>query len=151
MKKYFVLGFCILIFFSCSARKVAVSKSDTKIYTESKSVVTKDSVSVTQNAIVVKETMHEMDIVPFDTSKPVIIGETKYYNAIIRFKKKDSIKVDSSKIIVSQVINSKNTIKQESNTNNLDKKIDKKSNYFFYLWLLLIPFAAYIIIRNPLK
>lgn len=151
MRKHIPIAFAILIFFSCSARKVTVSKADTKTYTYSKSVITKDSVSVQQNAIVVKETTHEIDIVPFDTSKPVIIGDTKYYNAIIKFKKKNSMKVDSTKIIVFKNTVTENVVKSKSSTEILNKNVDKKSNYLFYLWLLLIPIVAYVIVKHPLK
>jgi hypothetical protein len=137
--------------FSCSARKVEISKIDTKTYTDSKSVTTKDSVSVQQNAIFVKETNYEIEVVPVDTSKPITIGDIKYYNAVVRFKKKEVNKVDTSKTTVSQKTNIKSRIKSNSSTKVVDKKVDKKSSYLFFLWLLLIPLVAYIIVKHPLK
>jgi hypothetical protein len=122
--------------FSCSARKVEISKIDTKTYTDSKSVTTKDSVSVQQNAIFVKETNYEIEVVPVDTSKPITIGDIKYYNAVVRFKKKEVNKVDTSKTTVSQKTNIKSRIKSNSSTKVVDKKVDKKSSYLFFLWLL---------------
>ena len=151
MVKHLTLIFLSIFLFSCSARKVEISKIDTKTYTDSKSVTTKDSVSVQQNAIFVKETNYEIEVVPVDTSKPITIGDIKYYNAVVRFKKKEVNKVDTSKTTVSQKTNIKSRIKSNSSTKVVDKKVDKKSSYLFFLWLLLIPLVAYIIVKHPLK
>jgi hypothetical protein len=151
MGKYLALVLVISILFSCAARKVAVTKTQTKTYTDSVSVEKKDSVSVKQNAIVIKETTGEIEITPVDTSKPVIIGDTKYYNAIIRFKKKQTHIVDSSRIETIKTSIKDVRIKVGSETKLFDKKIEKKTNYFGYLLILLIPLTWYILRRYALK
>jgi hypothetical protein len=151
MGKYLALVLVIPLLFSCAARKVAVTKTQNKTYTDSVSVERKDSVSVKQNAIVIKETTGEIEITPVDTSKPVIIGDTKYYNAIIRFKKKQTHIVDSSRTVTAQSSTKDVRIKVSSETKSFDKKVDKKTNYWGYLWLLLIPFTWYILRKYALK
>ena len=151
MGKYLALVLVISILFSCAARKVAVTKTQTKTYTDSVSVEKKDSVSVKQNAIVIKETTGEIEITPVDTSKPIIIGDKKYYNAIIRFKKKQIHIVDSSRIETNQKIIKDVQVKVISETKSFEKKINKKPNYWVLLWLLLIPLTWYVLRRNALK
>ena len=151
MGKYLALVLVISILFSCAARKVAVTKTQTKTYTDSVSVEKKDSVSVKQNAIVIKETTGEIESTPVDTSKPIIIGDKKYYNAIIRFKKKQIHIVDSSRIETNQKIIKDVQVKVISETKSFEKKINKKPNYWVLLWLLLIPLTWYVLRRNALK
>jgi hypothetical protein len=151
MGKYLTLVLAIPLLFSCAARKVAVTKTEIKTYTDSVSVEKKDSVSVKQNAIVIKESTDEVEVIPIDTSKPVIIGETKYYNAIVKLKKRRTTIVDSSKTIVAKTIERQVKVKSESTIKTKDKKIDKKANYLLYLWLLLIPIVVYVVRKYLLK
>ena len=151
MGKYLTLVLAIPLLFSCAARKVAVTKTETKTYTDSVSVEKKDSVSVKQNAIVIKESTDEVEVTPIDTSKPIIIGETKYYNAIVKLKKKRTIIVDSSKTVVAKTSETQVKVKSESTTKVKDKKVDKKANYLLYLWLLLIPVVVYVVRKYLLK
>lgn len=151
MGKYFTLVLVIPLLFSCAARKVAVTKTETRTYTDSISVEKKDSVSVKQNAIIIKESTDEVEVTPIDTSKPIIIGETKYYNAIIKFKKRNTTIVDSSKTVVAKTSEKKVKVKSEVVAKTKDKKVDKKPNYLLYLWLLLIPVVVYVVRKYLLK
>jgi hypothetical protein len=151
MWKYLALVLVIPFLFSCASRKLTVTNTQTKTYTDSVSVEKKDSVSVKQNAIVIKETTNEIEITPVDTSKPVIIGDTKYYNSIIRFKKKQTHIIDSSKTMITQTNTKDVRIKKKSDNKSLDKKVDKKPNYWVLLWLLLIPFTWFVLRRLALK
>ena len=151
MWKHLSFVLVVSILFSCAARKVVITKTQTKKYTDSISVEKKDSVSVKQNAIVIKETTGEIEITPIDTSKPVIIGDKKYYNAIIKFKKKQIHIVDSSRTETNQKIIKDVQVKVISETKSFEKKINKKPNYWVLLWLLLIPLTWYVLRRNALK
>lgn len=151
MGKYITLVLVIPFLFSCAARKVAVSKTETRTYTDSISVEKKDSVSVKQNAIIIKESTDEVEVSPIDTSKPIVIGETKYYNAIIKFKKRNTSIIDSSRTVVSKTVEKSVGVKSESVVKTKDKKLDKKANYLLYLWLLLIPVVVYVVRKYLLK
>jgi len=113
MGKYLALVLVIPLLFSCAARKVAVTKTQTQTYTDSVAVEKKDSVSVKQNAIVITDSSEEIEVTPIDTAKPIIIGETKYYNAKVKVKKVRTRLVDSSTIVVSKSTENQVAVKKE--------------------------------------
>lgn len=147
MGKYLALVLAIPLLFSCAARKVVVTKTQTQTYTDSVAVEKKDSVSVKQNAIVITDSSEEIEVTPIDTAKPIIIGETKYYNAKVKVKKVRTRLVDSSTIVVSKSTENQVAVKKEVKAKTFEKKVDKKANYLFYLWLLLIPICLWLIWR----
>jgi Ulp1 family protease len=147
MGKYLALVLVIPLLFSCAARKVAVSKTQTQTYTDSVAVEKKDSVSVQQNAIVVIDSTEEIEVTPIDTAKPIIIGETKYFNAKVKVRKIRKRITDSSTIMVAKLTEKQVGVKKEVKQKTFDKKVDKKANYLLYLWLLLIPVVVWLIWR----
>lgn len=151
MGKYIILALFAPLLFSCAARKVAITKIETQTYTDSVIVEKKDSVSVQQNAIVITNSSEEIEVTPIDTAKPIIIGETKYFNAKVKIKKMRTRLVDSSKSITFQSSEKQVSLKKEVKSKELDKKVDKKANYLFYLWLLLIPFCLWLIWKYLIK
>lgn len=151
MAKHLTLILLSLLLFSCASRKVSVTKTEVKTHIDSTAVEKKDSVSVNQNAISIKEDIDEVEIVPIDTSKPIIIGDKKYYNATVRLKKTRRHVVDTSKSMVSKSVENKVSVQKDIKSEVFDKKIDKKANYFIYLWLLLIAFIVWLIWRFFIK
>jgi len=147
MGKYLALVLVIPLLFSCAARKVAVSKTQTQTYTDSVAVEKKDSVSVQQNAIVVIDSTEEIEVTPIDTAKPIIIGETKYFNAKVKVRKIRKRITDSSTIVVAKTTEKQVGVKKEVKQKTFEKKVDKKANYLLYLWLLLIPVVLWLIWR----
>jgi hypothetical protein len=126
---------------------VAVTKTQVETHIDSTAVEKKDSVSVQQNAISIKEDIDEIEIVPIDTAKPLVIDGKQYFNATVRLKKTRRHIVDSSKSTVSKSIENKVSVKKEIKAKGFEKKVDKKANYLFYLWLLLIPISLWFIWR----
>ena len=151
MGKYIILALFVPLLFSCAARKVAITKIETQTYIDSVIVEKKDSVSVQQNAIVITDSTEEIEVTPIDTAKPIIIGETKYFNAKVKIKKMRTRLVDSSKSTTFQSSEKQVSLKKEVKSKELDKKVDKKANYLFYLWLLLIPFCLWFIWKYLIK
>jgi len=151
MAKHLTLILLSFLLFSCASRKVAVTKTQVETHIDSTAVEKKDSVSVQQNAISIKEDIDEVEIVPIDTTKPIIIGDKKYFNATIRFKKTRRHIVDSSKSTISQSSESKVSVKKDVKEKVFEKKVDKKANYFIFLWLLLIPLAVWLVRKYVLK
>ncbi len=137
MLKYSYI-FIVLLLVSCGSRKVNLQKTDTIVKTDSISVIKKEEVVVTQNNISVNTDTDEMEITPIDSTKPFMVGEKKYYNAKIRYKKTKAILVDTTKILESkkesQVVR---TIKNKKEK-DFKKDIDKKESYTIYWWWLLI-------------
>jgi hypothetical protein len=128
-----------------------MTKSVVETKTDSVVVEKKDSVSVQQNAISIKESIDEFEIVPIDTAKPLIIEGKKYFNAAIRLKKTNREVVDTTKIVVAKSEERTIEVKKEEEKKSVDKKVEKKSFTFIWLWILLIVAAAVAVLRYVLK
>ncbi len=144
MSKYFVVVF--LVFSSCVTKKVNVSKTQTETQTDSSFTQKKDSSVVQSNAISIIEKLDEIELVPIDTTKPIIINDTKYFNATIKLRKSMRAYVDSSKTIsLNRSQSTGKIIKHQKQKANV-KNVDKKANSQLYLfWLLLIPIVMWMI------
>lgn len=147
MVKHLTLILLSFLLFSCASRKVAVTKTQVETHIDSTAVEKKDSVSVQQNAISIKEDIDEIEIVPIDTAKPLIIDGKQYFNATVRLKKTRRHIVDTSKITISKSSENKVSVKKDIKAKGFEKKVDKKANYLFYIWLCLIPICLWLIWR----
>jgi len=143
MAKHLTLILLSFLLFSCASRKVMVTKTQVETHIDSTAVEKKDSVSVQQNAISIKEDIDEVEIVPIDTAKPLVIDGKQYFNATVRLKKTRRHIVDSSKSTISQSSENTVSVKKDIKAKGFEKKVDKKANYFVFLWLLLIPIAIW--------
>lgn len=128
-----------------------MTKSVVETKTESVVVEKKDSVSIQQNAISIKESINEFEIVPIDTAKPLIIEGKKYFNAAIRLKKSNRQVVDTTKIVVEKNEERTIEVKKEEEKKSVDKKVEKTSPTFIWLWILLIVAAAVAVLRYVVK
>ena len=142
MVRHLILIFSLL-FISCASRKVDVTKQQIETKTDSTSVVRIDSTSQINKNVYITENTSELEIKPLNDSLPIVIDGTSYFNAVLRYKKSNKVLVDTSSEKVS-----KNVLKQVSKSKEetlvkKEKTIDKKANYFIYLWLLLIPIGIY--------
>ena len=144
MAKHLILILLSFLLFSCASRKVMVTKTQVETHIDSTAVEKKDSVSVQQNAISIKEDIDEIEIVPIDTAKPLVIDGKQYFNATVRLKKTRRHIVDSSKSTVSKSIEKVVSVKKDIKAKGFEKKVDKKANYFVFLWWLLIPLALWL-------
>jgi hypothetical protein len=151
MAKHLTLILLSFLLFSCASRKVAVTKTQVETHIDSTVVEKKDSVSVQQNAISIKEDIDEVEIVPIDTAKPLVIDGKQYFNATVRLKKTRRHTVDSSKSTVSKSIENTISVKKDIKAKGFEKKVDKKANYLFYFWVLLIPISLWLIWRYGKK
>ena len=143
MAKHLTLILLSFLLFSCASRKVLVNKTQVETKIDSTAVEKKDSVSVQQNAISIKEDIDEVEIVPIDTAKPLIIDGKQYFNATVRLKKTRRHVVDSSKSTVSKSIENKISVKKDIKAKGFEKKVDKKANYSMFLWIILILLAIW--------
>ncbi len=144
MVKRLILIFSVLLLFSCASRKVAIVKEDIKTTIDSSAVVKVDGTYVKENNIIAEECEDEIEYKPLDSLKPMVVDGKQYINTIIKLKKKKSIKVDKTKVSNKVSSVKKLNVKREDKKSSFDKKVDKKANYFVYLWLLLIPAIIYI-------
>ena len=147
--RYLIL---LLLITSCASRKVDVSKSETKISVDSTLTVKKDSISEINKNVYITENSEELEIKPLVDSLPIIVNGKSYLNVVLRYKKQNKVLVDTTKEKVSLSSVKKLNVKREDNKTDFNKHIDKKANYFVYMWILLIPIGMYIYrqIKNKL-
>lgn len=150
MAKRLILIISSLLILSCASRKVAVVKEDTKITIDSVAVVKVDGTYVKENNVTVNETTEEIEYKPIDSLKPMVIDGKQYINTIIRSKKQKTFKLDKTKAEAKISSVKKVNVQKQENKKTLNKKIDKKANYWNYLWLLILP-AIYFIYKQVLK
>ena len=143
---------CGALFFSCASRKVAIVKENIKTTIDSTAIVKTDSTSNVNNNVYISENTEEFEIKPLDTTKAFIYNGKSYFNAILKHKKSNKLLVDTSKKIVSKNV-LKQVSKNKQETKSIkNKNIDKKTNYWTYLLILIIPIGMYIYrkIKNKL-
>jgi hypothetical protein len=138
MKALFILVSLILI--GCGSRKVAIQeiKKDSLKQIETK-IVTKEETNI---AIKNDICIDEFTITPLDTLKDIVVNGITYKNVVLRYKK-----VKDNSLHIEKKIVSKNELKKElikTSVKSFKKEIDKKQNYWNYLWLLLIPVVYYL-------
>jgi hypothetical protein len=138
MKQIFIL--VSLILFGCGSRKVAIQeiKKDSLKQIETK-IVTKEETNISIKNDIYTD---EFTITPLDTLKDIVVNGITYKNVVLRYKKvKDNSLHIEKKTIV------KNELKKEltkTSVKEFKKDIDRKQNYWNYLWLLLIPIIIYL-------
>jgi hypothetical protein len=138
MKQIFIL--VSLFLFGCGSRKVAIQeiKKDSLKQIETK-IVTKEETNISIKNDIYTD---EFTITPLDTLKDIVVNGISYKNVVLRYKKvKDNSLHIEKKTIV------KNELKKEltkTSVKEFKKDIDRKQNYWNYLWLLLIPVCYYL-------
>lgn len=144
MIRQFTLIISILLLVSCASRKVDVSKVTEVAKLDSSVIVKVDGTYVKDNNVVIIESSDEIEYVAQDTSKPMQIGGKLFKNVVIKSKKSKKTTVDKTKEKEQTSSVKKLNVKKEATKKIFKKKIDKKANYFVYLWLILIPIGMYI-------
>lgn len=146
MSKYFAIVFVSFFFTSCVTKKLNVTKTQTEVKIDSSFSQKKDSLVVRNNAISIIEKLDEIEVVPIDTTKPIIINDVKYFNATVRLRKSSRAYVDTSKTISSSTIEVSGKLIKNTQAKVYVKNVDKKANSQLYLfWLLLIPIVLWLI------
>ena len=154
--KYIFYIICSAVLFSCASRKVDIkvqeikkdSLIETKIdLTENK---VKDSTAETNiNKIVYFD---EIIIKPLDSCKEFIVEGKTYKNVVLSYKKTKTNTLYNNKVKVSENtlkhVKTDSKIKTSSKENIKEKQIDKKANYFIYLWFILGIIIIYVIWRS---
>ena len=147
MVKRLTLITSILLLVSCGARKVDISKEVINTKIDSSVVVKVDGTYVKDNNVFTEETVDEIEYKPLDSLKPMVIDGKSYTNTIIKSKKKKSVKLDKTKAINKVSSVKKLNVKKEATKKVFIKKVDKKTNYWMYLWFLLPVIIIWIIDR----
>jgi hypothetical protein len=156
MKKLILLLLVLLT--SCASRKVNISKLEIKkdSVVETKAIVstleTKEVIDSTN--ITTEVNTDEICIEPLDSTKEIVVDGKIYKNVVLRIKKNKvntiyrNNKKESNNRSVDSIGTSKTSVKE--NVVDKTKSIDKKANYWWLLWLLLLILALYLLWRNRL-
>jgi hypothetical protein len=154
--KYILYIICGALFFSCASRKVDVKTTDIKkdSLVETKIDLTenkvKDSVSVTNTKTVID--IDEIIIKPLDSCKEFIVEGKTYKNVVLSYKKTKSNTLYNNKVKESENtfknVKTNSKVKTSIKENIKEKQIDKKANYFIYIWFILGIIILYVIWRN---
>lgn len=133
-----------LILMSCSARKVSKEQTKETVNTEVKSTteVRTDKQSTTK--ILDTSSIDEIEIVPIDNTKPIVVNGVSYANAKIKhYQRKNNITTDKvekvSKNERNEVVATKKQIVEASK-----KQTQRTSFNLWWLLLLLIPIFWYV-------
>lgn len=146
MSRYFIILIVSFFFISCVTRKVNVTKNQSEIQIDSSFTEKKDTSIVRNNAVSVIEKLDEIEIVPIDTTKPIIINDVKYFNATLKLRKYSKSSIDTSKTISSSTNQISGKLIKDIKSKDYVKDVDKKANTKLYLfWLLLIPLVMWLI------
>ena len=154
MKHIFILVSLFLI--GCASRKVDIKTTDIKkdSLVETKIDLTenkvKDSTAETNTKTIIN--IDEIIIKPLDSLKEFIVEGKTYKNVVLSYKKTKSNSLYNNKIKLSENtlkhVKTDSKIKTSVKENIKEKQIDKKANYFVYLWFILGIIILYLIWRS---
>lgn len=149
----------LIVLTSCGSRKVQVDKLDIK----------KDSVVETKIAVTTIETKQKTDstnivttidnseitITPIDTCKEIVVEGKVYKNVVLKIKKNkaNTLYTNNKTESNNKRMDSVATIKvnKTEKVSGKNKTIDKKADYSWILWLLLLILILYQLWRNRLS
>ena len=157
MKKY-ILILILLLTASCASRKVNIEKIDIKkdSIAETKVTVTtiENKIKTDSTNITIITDSSEITITPIDSSKIIIVDGKSYKNVVLKIKKAiaSTLYVNNKKEYNNKRIDSVATIKVEvkERTTGKTKTIDKKANYWFLFYWLILILILYLLWRNRL-
>jgi hypothetical protein len=151
MKKISLIALSFLVM-SCATRKTDRKEEKQKIdFTENVTEETKTD-SQTTTKVIDTSTIDEIEIIPIDSTKPVVINGKTYLNAKIKHvKRKNNITTDKvEKVAENQRKQAKRELKIDNS--NKEKQTERESGFSWWWLLLLIPiYVIYREFKNPLS
>jgi len=157
MKKLILLFLIVLT--SCASRQVQVDKIDIKkdSLAETKVTVTtiENKIKTDSTNIITTVDNSEITITPIDTCKEIIVEGKIYKNVVLKIKKNKANtlytnnKTESNNKRVDSVATVK--VNKTETVSGKNKTIDRKANYWWILWLLLLILTVYQLWRNKLS
>ena len=155
MKKI-ILIVLIFLLTSCATRKVNIEKVDIKkdSIAETKVAVTtvENKIKTDSTNIVTTIDNSEITITPIDTCKEIVVDGKIYKNVVLKIKKNKvntlytNNKKESNNKRVDSVVTTKIEVKER--VVGKTKVIDKKANYWFLFYWLILILILYLLWRN---
>jgi hypothetical protein len=157
MKKLILLFLIVLT--SCASRQVQVDKIDIKkdSVAETKVIVTtiENKIKTDSTNIITTIDNSEITITPIDTCKEIIVEGKVYKNVVLKIKKNKANtlytnnKTESNNKRTDSVATVK--VNKTEKVSGKNKTIDRKANYWWILWLLLLILTLYQLWQNRLS
>lgn len=135
---------------SCASRKVSKSETEIKTETEVKET-TETKTDVNTNVVTVDtSTTNEIEFIPVDNTKPIIIEGKSYTNVIIKRvnKKNNVVTIENEK--VSQIEQKAVKTKGKQVIEVEQKETQKETNYNWWWLIILLIISGYVIYRKYL-
>lgn len=121
---------------SCGSRKVVIDNENITIKKDSLFTSKIKTISINQNNISITEFFDELEIIPIDTTRAILVDGKIYKNVKIKKKKKITETKDTTKKESIKDEKLKLNIKSEEKKVIKKKNIDKKESLSFKLFLL---------------
>jgi len=157
MKKLILLFLIVLT--SCASRQVQVDKLDIKKDSVAETKVTattiENKIKTDSTNIIATIDNSEITITPIDTCKEIIVEGKVYKNVVLKIKKNKANtlytnnKTESNNKHTDSVATVK--VNKTEKVSGKNKTIDRKANYWWILWLLLLILILYQLWRNRLS
>ena len=154
--KRIILIILIFLLTSCATRKVNIEKIDIKkdSVVETKVIVTtvENKIKTDSTNIVTTIDNSEITITPIDTCKEIVVDGKIYKNVVLKIKKNKvntlytNNKKESNNKRVDSVVTTKIEVKER--VVGKTKVIDKKANYWFLFYWLILILILYLLWRN---
>ena len=135
-------------FLSCSTKKVSMSKIEKNTKVDSSFVTKTDSTYINSNNIFIDEKFNEIEYIPVDSLKPMVINKIEFKNTIIKTKRYSKKIVDTTNTSFKISKEERVILKKEIKNNESKKNVDKKSNYSLLLLITITISIGYITWRS---
>lgn len=135
---------------SCASRKTAKSETEIKTETQSKET-TETKTDVNTNTVTVDtSTTNEIEFIPVDNTKPIIVDGKKYENVIVRRinKKNNVVTIEDKKL---SQIEQKEVKTKGKQTIEVKQKETERESQFSWWWLIIVVGIAILIYRKYLR
>jgi hypothetical protein len=155
MKYTLILLFSIILT-SCASRHVKVDVVDIKkdSVAETKVIVatTEDKIKKDSTNIITSIDNNEITITPIDSSEAIIVDGKSYKNVVLKIKKSKTNttytnnKTESNNKRTDSVATTK--VNKTEKVSGKNKTVDKKANYWFLVYWLILLLILYLLWRN---
>jgi len=137
---YFAVIVIAILFTCCSCGSRKVEKSKSVVTEKQLQIDTSKTVTKIDSNIKVTDlgTIEEITIIPFDSTKEMVINNIVYKNVKLAIKKTKANKVVEQSKTASQIEQKAVKISNNKVATVEQKATERKSNYYWLLWLLLI-------------
>jgi len=143
--KWLTLCLIIVGLSSCASRKTVTMKLNSSQSKDSITELVVDVNLINNTNVFRDELLLELEIRPAIDSMPMFIAGVEYKNAILTSRKKQVKVIDTSKLIVSKKVLKTTKLKQSSNVEVKKKDIDKKVNYSFLIYVVILILIIYLL------